>query len=136
MKAGGGPGFVPNPPYMLPPRQFDHYYAPADMLPLDNQPPPAYGRDASMGAHTSMQPQQSMLTKNFESKATVFAWVALEMSLQSWHAIFHWTPPLNISVKPPRALLKLSLHFAVWQNVQIPLSYAHVVVGTSGSHIS
>ncbi|CAK9150043.1 unnamed protein product [Ilex paraguariensis] len=83
--------FVPNPPYMQPPRQFDNYYAPADMPPLDKQPrqgPPAFGRDASMGAHTtSMQPQQSMVTK-------------------------------------------------VSQNMQIPLSYADAVIGTSGSNIS
>ncbi|CAK9143798.1 unnamed protein product [Ilex paraguariensis] len=90
MNAGGGPGFAPNPQYMPPPRQFDNYYPSADMPPLDRQPPqgpPAYGRDASMGAHASVQPQQSMVTK-------------------------------------------------VSQNMQIPLSYADAVIGTSGANIS
>ncbi|KAM7501429.1 hypothetical protein LguiB_000333 [Lonicera macranthoides] len=68
MNAGGGPGFMPNHQYMPPPpHQFDNYYPPADIPPLDKQPrqpPPSYGRDASMGAHTpSMQPQPSIVTK-------------------------------------------------------------------------
>ncbi|XP_031112448.1 flowering locus K homology domain-like [Ipomoea triloba] len=91
VNAGGGPGFGPSPQYMPPPRQYDNYYPPGDMPPLDKQsrqPLPMYDRDASMGAHaTSMQPQQSMVTK-------------------------------------------------VTQNMQIPLSYADAVIGTSGSNIS
>lgn len=76
MNVGGGPGFVPNPQYMPPPRQFDNYYSPADMPPMDKQPrqgpPPAYGRDASMGTHaTSMQPQQSMVTKVYFLKLNI-----------------------------------------------------------------
>ncbi|GMP90763.1 hypothetical protein CsSME_00041743 [Camellia sinensis var. sinensis] len=68
MNAGVGPGFMPNPQYMPPPRQFDNYYPPADMPPLDKQPrqgPPAYGRDASMGVHTTIAApaQQSVVTK-------------------------------------------------------------------------
>lgn len=70
MNAGSGPGFMPNHQYMPPPpHQFDNYYPPADIPPLDKQPrqpPPSYGRDASMGAHTpSMQPQPSIVTKVF-----------------------------------------------------------------------
>ena len=67
MNTGGGPGFVPNPQYAPPPRQFDNYYPPADMPPFEKQPrqgPPAYGRDASMGVHTNnAPPQQSVVTK-------------------------------------------------------------------------
>lgn len=63
---GGGPGFMPNPQYMPPPRQFDNYYPPQDM-PHDQQlrpGPPAYGRDASMGVHATSAPsQQSVVTK-------------------------------------------------------------------------
>ncbi|XP_059625981.1 flowering locus K homology domain-like isoform X2 [Cornus florida] len=69
MNTGGGPGFAPDPQYMPPPgppRQFDNYYPPADLPPMDKQPrqgPPAYGRDVSMGVNMSAQPQQSMVTK-------------------------------------------------------------------------
>ncbi|KAA8550787.1 hypothetical protein F0562_002471 [Nyssa sinensis] len=90
MNAGGGPGFVPNPPYMPPQRQFDNYYPPANTPPLEKHPhqgPPAYGRDAYVGGHMGVQPQQSVVTK-------------------------------------------------VTQNMQIPLSYADAVIGTSGANIS
>ncbi|CAL5425130.1 unnamed protein product [Camellia sinensis] len=75
MNAGVGPGFMPNPQYMPPPRQFDNYYPPADMPPLDKQPrqgPPAYGRDASMGVHTTIAApaQQSVVTKCSGSTVT------------------------------------------------------------------
>ncbi|KAG5514543.1 hypothetical protein RHGRI_035819 [Rhododendron griersonianum] len=67
---GGGPGFMPNPQYMPPPRQFDNYYPPQDM-PHDKQlrqGPPAYGRDASMGVHATSAPsQQSVVTKVTQS---------------------------------------------------------------------
>ncbi|GFZ19764.1 RNA-binding KH domain-containing protein [Actinidia rufa] len=67
MNTGDGPGFIPNPQYAPPPRQFDNYYPPADMPPFEKQPrqgPPAYGRDASMGVHTNnAPPQQSVVTK-------------------------------------------------------------------------
>lgn len=91
MAAGGGAGYGPPPQYIPPPRQYDNYYPPTDMSPLDKPPRTAslpYGRDASAGAHTtSFPPQQSMVTK-------------------------------------------------VTQNMQIPLSYADAVIGTSGSNIS
>ncbi|KAI8523002.1 hypothetical protein RHMOL_Rhmol13G0040800 [Rhododendron molle] len=68
---GGGPGFMPNPQYMPPPRQFDNYYPPQDMPPYDKQlrqGPPAYGRDASMGVHATSAPsQQSVVTKVTQS---------------------------------------------------------------------
>ncbi|XP_052169933.1 flowering locus K homology domain-like [Diospyros lotus] len=67
MNTGGGPGFMPNPQYMPPPRQFDNYYPPADIPPLEKQPrpgPPAYGRDPTMGIQApGAPPQQSVVTK-------------------------------------------------------------------------
>lgn len=62
----GGHGFAPNHQYAPPPRQFDNYYPPADMPPIEKQPrsgPPAYGRDMTMGTQPNMQPHQSMVTK-------------------------------------------------------------------------
>nr|XP_004495126.1 flowering locus K homology domain-like [Cicer arietinum] len=61
---GGGPAFPPNPQYMPPSHNFDNYYPPSDLPPIDKHmhqgPPPAYARDASMGIHSSSgQPQQS-----------------------------------------------------------------------------
>ncbi|KAL3328546.1 hypothetical protein AABB24_035936 [Solanum stoloniferum] len=89
--AGGGSGFGPNSQYMSPARQFDNYFPPVDMPPLEKkrrQGPSPYSRDASMGTYgTNVQTQQSMVTK-------------------------------------------------VTQNMQIPLSYADAVIGTSGSNIS
>ncbi|XP_027363607.1 flowering locus K homology domain-like isoform X2 [Abrus precatorius] len=67
--SGGGPAFPPNPQYNMPPsHNYDTYYPPADMPPMDKHlhqgPPPAYARDASMGIHSSStQPQQSVVTK-------------------------------------------------------------------------
>ncbi|KAJ1417522.1 K-like proteiny domain [Sesbania bispinosa] len=66
--SGGGPAFPPNPQYMPPSHNYDNYYPPADLPPMDKHlhqgPPPAYGRDASMGIHSSSaQPQQSVVTK-------------------------------------------------------------------------
>ncbi|XP_058738671.1 flowering locus K homology domain [Vicia villosa] len=66
--AGGGPGFGAT-QFMPPPRQVDNYYPPAEMpLPLDKQPHhgiSAYGRDASVGVHTSSNTQSapSMVTQ-------------------------------------------------------------------------
>ncbi|GAU11668.1 hypothetical protein TSUD_334800, partial [Trifolium subterraneum] len=61
--AGGGPGFGPTPQFMPPPRQVDNYYPPAEMPPpLDKQPHhgiTAYGRDASVGVHTSSNTQSA-----------------------------------------------------------------------------
>lgn len=65
---GGGPAFPPNPQYMPPPHNYENYYPPADLPPIDKHmhqgPPPAYARDASLGIHSSGgQPQQSGGTK-------------------------------------------------------------------------
>ncbi|XP_022746309.1 flowering locus K homology domain-like [Durio zibethinus] len=65
--ASGGAGFGSN-QYMLPPRQLDNYYPPADMPPMEKQPHQgisAYGREAPMGAHASSNPQTapSMITQ-------------------------------------------------------------------------
>ncbi|MCI14641.1 poly(rC)-binding protein 3-like, partial [Trifolium medium] len=61
--AGGGPGFGHTPQFMPPPRQVDNYYPPAEMPPpLDKQPHhgiTAYGRDASVGVHTSSNTQSA-----------------------------------------------------------------------------
>ncbi|PHU22699.1 Flowering locus K -like proteiny domain, partial [Capsicum chinense] len=89
--AGVRPGFGSNTQYILPPQQFDDYFPPVDMPPLENQPrqgPPTYNRDASVRTYgTNVETQQSMVTK-------------------------------------------------VTQNMQISLSYADAVIGTSGSNIS
>ncbi|KAK7277566.1 hypothetical protein RJT34_22581 [Clitoria ternatea] len=67
--SGGGPAFPPNPQYMPPSHNYDNYYPPADLPPMDKHlhqaPPPAFARDASMGIHSSSapQPQQSVVTK-------------------------------------------------------------------------
>ncbi|CAJ1968990.1 unnamed protein product [Sphenostylis stenocarpa] len=66
--SGGGPAFPPNPQYMPPSHNYDNYYPPADLPAMDKHlhqgPAPAYGRDASMGIHSSSaQPQQSVVTK-------------------------------------------------------------------------
>ncbi|KAL5123640.1 Flowering locus K y domain [Glycine soja] len=66
--SGGGPAFPPNPQYMPPSHNYDNYYPPADLPPMDKHlhqgPAPAYVRDASMGIHSSSaQPQQSVVTK-------------------------------------------------------------------------
>jgi len=66
--SGGGPAFPPNPQYMPPSHNYDNYYPPADLPPMDKHlhqgPAPAYGRDTSMGIHSSsVQPQQSVVTK-------------------------------------------------------------------------
>ncbi|KAE7997738.1 hypothetical protein FH972_002343 [Carpinus fangiana] len=67
INAGAGPGFAPNPQYLQPSRQYDNYYQPAEMPPLNNQHmqgPPMYGRDASVGLRSSSaQPQQPVVTK-------------------------------------------------------------------------
>lgn len=66
---GGGPAFPPNPQFMPPPsHNYDNYYPPADLPPMDKHlhqgPPPAYGRDPSLGIHSSSAPsQQSVVTK-------------------------------------------------------------------------
>lgn len=67
---GGGPAFAPNPQYMPPPaHNYDNYYPPADLPPMDKHlhqgPPPAYVRgDAPVGIHSSSAPpQQSVVTK-------------------------------------------------------------------------
>ncbi|OIT40551.1 flowering locus k -likey domain [Nicotiana attenuata] len=62
--SAGGPGFGANPQYMPPPRQFDNYFPRVDR-PLDMQPHPGalYGRDASVGSHANVQPQQSIVSK-------------------------------------------------------------------------
>ncbi|KVI03900.1 K Homology domain-containing protein [Cynara cardunculus var. scolymus] len=78
MNAGGGPGFGPN-QYMPPQHQYDNYYPRVDMPPpMDKQPrqgPPSYGRDPSMGPPHSagVQPQQSIVTKNFVAEAATAA---------------------------------------------------------------
>ncbi|CAJ2631467.1 flowering locus K homology domain [Trifolium pratense] len=60
---GGGPGFGPTPQFMPHMRQVDNYYPPAEMAPpLDKQPHhgiTAYGRDASVGVHTSSNTQSA-----------------------------------------------------------------------------
>lgn len=65
--AEGGFGFGPNTQYMPPARQFDNYFPPVDMAPLEKKPrqgPSPYSRDASMGTYgTNAQTQQSMVTK-------------------------------------------------------------------------
>ena len=65
--AGGGPAFAPNPQYMPPSHNYDNYYPPVDLPPMDKHiqgPPPAYARDTSMGIHSSgAQSQQSVVTK-------------------------------------------------------------------------
>ncbi|WJX12045.1 hypothetical protein P8452_02584 [Trifolium repens] len=63
---GGGHAFPPNPQYMPPPHNYDNYYPPGDLPPMDKHmhqgPPPAYARDA--GIHSSSgQTQQSGGTK-------------------------------------------------------------------------
>lgn len=67
INAGAGPGFAPNPQYMQPSRQYENYYPPAEMPPMNNQHmqgPPMYGRDASVGLRSSSaQPQQPVVTK-------------------------------------------------------------------------
>ena len=68
MNSGAGHGFPPNPQYAPPPRQFDNYYPPADMPPIEKQPRagrPVYGGggDMPMGTQPNMQPHQSMVTK-------------------------------------------------------------------------
>ncbi|MED6122693.1 hypothetical protein PIB30_042173 [Stylosanthes scabra] len=64
---GGGPAFAPNPQYMPTSHNYDNYYPPADLPPVDNHiqgPPPAYARDTSMGIHSSgAQSQQSGANK-------------------------------------------------------------------------
>ncbi|XP_057741233.1 flowering locus K homology domain-like [Arachis stenosperma] len=53
----GGPAFAPNPQYMPPPHNYDNYYPPPDLPPVDKLiPPPAYARDTS-------QSQQSVANK-------------------------------------------------------------------------
>ncbi|PIA31471.1 hypothetical protein AQUCO_04900046v1 [Aquilegia coerulea] len=66
--AGGGPGFGSNPQYMMPPRQHDNYYPPADLPPMEKQPHQGlsmYGRDASIGVHSSAnaQPPQAIISQ-------------------------------------------------------------------------
>lgn len=65
--AGVRPGFGSNTQYILPPQQFDDYFPPVDMPPLENQPrqgPPTYNRDASVRTYgTNVETQQSMVTK-------------------------------------------------------------------------
>lgn len=65
---GGAPAYPPNPQYMPSQHNYDNYYPPADMPPIDKHmhqgPPSAYARDASLGIHSSGgQPQQSGGTK-------------------------------------------------------------------------
>ncbi|KAF9605902.1 hypothetical protein IFM89_020781 [Coptis chinensis] len=65
---GGGPGFGPNPQYMPTPRQHDNYYPPSDLPSMEKQQHQGlsmYGRDASMGVHssTNAQPPQAVLTQ-------------------------------------------------------------------------
>ncbi|KAK7270316.1 hypothetical protein RIF29_23369 [Crotalaria pallida] len=65
---GGGPAFAPNPQYMPLSHNYDNYYPPADLPPMDKHhhqgPPPAYARDPSIGIHSSSAPpQQSVVTK-------------------------------------------------------------------------
>ncbi|GAB2298307.1 hypothetical protein Dimus_032375 [Dionaea muscipula] len=64
MNAGGGPGYGPNPQFMQPPNQFDHYYPPADFHQerQHHQGPPIYGRDAPIGM-TPSNAHPSMTTK-------------------------------------------------------------------------
>ncbi|KAF6144523.1 hypothetical protein GIB67_023969 [Kingdonia uniflora] len=67
---GGPPGFGQNSQYMMPPppRQHDNYYRPPDLPPMEKQPHhglSVYGRDTSMGVHSSNngQPPQSNVTQ-------------------------------------------------------------------------
>ncbi|XP_058770982.1 flowering locus K homology domain-like [Vicia villosa] len=65
---GGAPAYPPNSQYMPPQHNYDNYYPPADLLPIDKHmhqgPPSAYARDASLEIHSSVgQPQQSGGTK-------------------------------------------------------------------------
>ncbi|KAF8401821.1 hypothetical protein HHK36_012767 [Tetracentron sinense] len=69
--AGGGPGYGPNPPYMPPPWQHDNYYPPTDLPHLDkrsHQGLSLYGRNASMGVHssTNAQPPSSLVTQHIQ----------------------------------------------------------------------
>ncbi|XP_054776077.1 flowering locus K homology domain isoform X2 [Prosopis cineraria] len=65
----GGPGFGPTHQYMPPPRQLDNYYSPAELPPsVDKQSHhgiSAYGRDATIGVHSSSNTQSapSMVTQ-------------------------------------------------------------------------
>jgi poly(rC)-binding protein 2/3/4 len=111
MNAGGGPGgpgFMPNPQYMPPPRQFDNYYPPQDnMPPYDKQlrqGPPGYGRDASMGVHTTSAPAYGR--------------------------------DASMGVHTTSAPSQQSVVTKVTQTMQIPLLYADAVIGISGANIS
>ncbi|GAB4836026.1 hypothetical protein Ancab_000944 [Ancistrocladus abbreviatus] len=58
---GGGPGYGHGPQYMPPPRQYDNYYPPGDMPPVDRQPHQGistYGREPPVGVHAAPNPQQ------------------------------------------------------------------------------
>jgi len=90
INAGGGPGYRP-PQYMPPQHNYDSYYPRVDMPPpMDKQPrqqaPPSFGRDPPMGPPhtTSMQPQQSIVTK------VLFSWISVfsEQILISFKLIF------------------------------------------------
>ncbi|OIV91355.1 hypothetical protein TanjilG_01973 [Lupinus angustifolius] len=64
----GGSAFAPNPQFMPPSHNYDNYYPPTDLPPMDKHlhqgPPPAYSRDPSTGIHSSSAPpQQSVATK-------------------------------------------------------------------------
>ncbi|KAF1878505.1 hypothetical protein Lal_00047174 [Lupinus albus] len=66
--APGGSAFAPNPHFMPPSHNYDNYYPPTDLPPMEKHlhqaPPPAYSRDPSMGIHSSSAPpQQSAVTK-------------------------------------------------------------------------
>ncbi|KAL5702036.1 hypothetical protein ACHQM5_027305 [Ranunculus cassubicifolius] len=58
---GGAPGFgPPNPGYMMPPRQHENFYPPADLPPMEKPPHQGlsmYGRDASSMGGGGIQPQ-------------------------------------------------------------------------------
>lgn len=67
--AHAGPGYGASPHFMPPPsRQFDNYYAPADMPHPQEKPPhqgiSAYGREAPMPVHSSSsQAATSVITQ-------------------------------------------------------------------------
>ncbi|GAB2283288.1 hypothetical protein Dimus_017809 [Dionaea muscipula] len=64
----GGPGYGAGPQYMLPPRQLDNYYLPADMPNRQtHRGIPTYGRELPMGVHASSNapPAPTMIAQVF-----------------------------------------------------------------------
>lgn len=121
---GGGPGYGHNPPpYMQqqPPRH-DSYYPPPEMRqpPMEKQPHQgisAYGREPPMNVHVSAAPPMAAQVFFPISSTCCDVFLASSRNLTGW----------NFYV--------LSFQ-QVTQQLQIQLSYADAVIGTSGSNIS